>query len=373
MKRFLILIALSICMALSLGAFGCEFGGDVNLGGGNNNQDNTDDDDSGDNNDDNNNSGNDNNQDGNQAAPVVSIDGMTFTLLNGGYSLTSLTKSFETLTVPQAVNNLPVVEIGEDLLRGNKKITKVELPDTVTKISSSAFLGCTNLKNVNLGKVEKIGDSAFKNTALLSPDLSILKVLGEGCFASTKVAKITIPEGVGEIPQQAFSGCSILKTVTLPQSVDTIGAKAFMNCSLLESINLEKVYYVEEYSFQSCSRLGDVTLTNAKYIKDWAFASSGMKNITIGEKCEQVYMDAFDSCKSLQTITLQSADKFTWFFILETTGGTKYKIDQSTSYPAEWRNVWIKDPVLCRDFMSTRNHNKGCYIATGDWLSEHPM
>ena len=197
--------------------------------------------------------------------------------------------------------------------------------------------------------------------------------MGEGAFSSTKLTSVTIPNGVTEIPAQAFSTCSILKTVVLSESVQKIGSKAFMNCSLLESVNLEKVYYVEEYCFQSCAKLGAVTLTNARYVKDWAFASTGMPSIVIGENCEQVYMDAFDSCKSLQTITLQSADKFTWFFILETTGGTKYKIDQSTSYPAEWRNVWIKDPVLCRDFMSTRNHNKGCYIATYEWLSTHPM
>ena len=141
---------------------------------------------------------------------------------------------------------------------------------------------------------------------------------------------------------------------------------------MLASINLESVLYVEEYSFQSCVKLGAVTLTNAVYIKDWAFASTGIPSIVIGENCVQVYMDAFDSCKSLQSMTLGSASKFTWFFILETTGGTKYKIDDSDSYPIEWREVWIKDPVLCKDFISVRNHNPGCYIATEEWLAENP-
>ena len=417
MKKLLLTILSLICVfSLAFGMIGCDLSGSINLGGGNqnNNQndddtglggDNTDDDnnDAGDNSGEDNtdngsndntgdsgNDGNDNagdngedsgdsneddNQDNSQALPVFEQDGVTYTLDDGSYTVTACKSAMagEEINILNSFNGISVTAIGEDAFRNNKKVVTVNLPDSVTYIGVSAFNTCSKLTTINLGKVKVIDKTAFKGSALNACDLSSLVEMGEGAFYSTKLKTVVIPNGITEIPTQAFSGCSILKTVELPSSVTTIGAKAFVNCSLLAIINLENVLYIEEYCFQSCAKLGAVTLTNAVYIKDWAFASTGIPSIVIGDKCEQVYMDAFDSCKSLQTITLQSADKFTWFFILETTGGTKYKIDQSTSYPAEWRNVWIKDPVLCRDFMSTRNHNKGCYIATYEWLAEHPM
>jgi len=55
-----------------------------------------------------------------------------------------------------------VVAIADNAFKGNKKITKVIVPDTITKIGKNAFYGCTKLSTVTIGKsVKQIGNKAF--------------------------------------------------------------------------------------------------------------------------------------------------------------------------------------------------------------------
>lgn len=45
------------------------------------------------------------------------------------------------------------------------------------------------------------------------------------------LTEITIPEGVTEIPEQSFMGCSKLTRVELPDSLRSIGEDAFASCA----------------------------------------------------------------------------------------------------------------------------------------------
>ena len=82
--------------------------------------------------------------------------------------------------------------------RKNKRVRKqafcqVNIPETVTKVSSLAFSNCRNLE------------------------------------------KVTIPDSVTEIESHAFEGCSSLASIKIPDSVTQIGSCAFYGCSSLEA------------------------------------------------------------------------------------------------------------------------------------------
>ena len=65
--------------------------------------------------------------------------------------------------------------------------------------------------------VTEIGNSAFR-----------------GC---TSLTSVEIPKGVTSINFQVFSGCTSLASVTIPDSVTEIGWQAFSGCTSLTIIN----------------------------------------------------------------------------------------------------------------------------------------
>ena len=97
------------------------------------------------------------------------------------------------------------------LVRADKALTSVTIPDGVTTIGGCAFRGCSSLASVTIPDgVTSISDWAF-----------------DGC---SSLASVTIPDGVTTISYYAFDGCSSLASVTIPNSVTTIGYYAFRGC-----------------------------------------------------------------------------------------------------------------------------------------------
>ena len=115
--------------------------------------------------------------------------------------------------IPDKINGLPVVSIGDNCFK-NKKITSVYIPSTVNNIGVAAFSGCAELKNVyflsNTSTVH-IGASAFQNCK--------------------KLAVINLPTQTQTIGNNAFSNCSSLEKLTIPPAVTNIGASAFTGTS----------------------------------------------------------------------------------------------------------------------------------------------
>jgi len=53
------------------------------------------------------------------------------------------------LTIPETVNGYTVVEIGVSAFENNTTLQSINLPDTITKICTRAFAGCTSLSEMN--------------------------------------------------------------------------------------------------------------------------------------------------------------------------------------------------------------------------------
>ena len=86
-------------------------------------------------------------------------------------------------------------------------------------------------------------------------------------------SKITIPDNMKTIGEQAFYNCSYLTSVTIPDSVTSIENGAFYNCYNLQNvIGGNNVTNIGSNAFFGCSNLTNIALTsNLKSIGNSAF------------------------------------------------------------------------------------------------------
>lgn len=141
-------------------------------------------------------------------------------------------------------------------------LTEINLPDSLTTISTNCFARATALTEITLpAGITELPDSAF-----------------EGC---TALESVTIEGELTSIPYEAFSGCTKLKTFTVAEGskITSVGDSAFYNCQILKGLPLaEQLTSVGKYAFAYCYYLdldAELDLSSLDEIPDYAFCYAG--------------------------------------------------------------------------------------------------
>lgn len=121
-------------------------------------------------------------------APETSADDFTTELVDGGLSLEKYIGDDNIVVVPEKIDGLPIVSVGEFCFANNETIKGVRISDSVINIETNAFLNCANLEVVISGKnMESIGEYALsycKSLSYLELNDGI-KSLGLSCLVAT--------------------------------------------------------------------------------------------------------------------------------------------------------------------------------------------
>lgn len=187
-----------------------------------------------------------------------------------GNSAFQYCNAFKNVVIPEGVET-----IGENAFDCNS-IETVSFPESLKSIGNNAFRG--KLRNIYIPSgVESIGLNAFggfyiteytvaDNNLYYSSDDGILynkdmtTLIKYPLLKSSGVSSFTVPAGVEQIGEYAFSDC-YFGGVVLPDSLTEIGNAAFYNCDSIRSIAVpDGVTTIGDKAFTPCDILSSIRL-----------------------------------------------------------------------------------------------------------------
>lgn len=122
-----------------------------------------------------------------------------------------------------------ITTIGANAFGNLSKLKSIELPDTVTVIGDSAFMGCTH--------------AGFRTLVCPSSLVSIER----NAFNNTALKEVVLNEGLKTIKENAFYKSNKIATIVVPTSLESVGNAAFHPGAVGSTNNahkLSKVYYL---------------------------------------------------------------------------------------------------------------------------------
>ena len=258
---------------------------------------------------------------------AVSEEDFTYSLNSGNQSvkIDGYTGTDRDVVIPDEIDGLPVTIIGDQAFMG-QDITSISIPESVTSIGDSAFLGCTALTSLNIPEsLTSIADNAINQCynltkIYLQPDFGFFDLASTAMTAAYSGVDITrihfavpsgleyqpqwtdqsdpstyyigivgyegtgtevvIPSALGGLPVKsielgAFYECSSLTGITIPDGVTSIGYFAFGGCTSLTEITLPaSLTSIDSSAFNECTELAHL------YISSY-FDQNVLKNETL--------------------------------------------------------------------------------------------
>ncbi|MDR2130415.1 MAG: leucine-rich repeat protein [Odoribacteraceae bacterium] len=187
----------------------------------------------------------------------------------------------------------------------------IRVPATATAIASKSpglFESNATITSIDLNNVITLGNNAFKSCATLTrvdaPDLEITG--SEGFHGCSNLVTVNSPK-LKRIGDHAFQGCTKLETIDVSQVIEFTaqgsyqpGHRVFRLCAALESIDLSSFEgNIPFQAFQGCTRLASVNISKATSVGGTDASTTNRGQV-------------FANCDNLKTLDLQSVTILSW-------------------------------------------------------------
>ena len=128
---------------------------------------------------------------------------------------------------------------------------------------------------------------------------------------SSQIARVSLPEGLTNICDNAFYACPNLQSIVIPNTVTSIGRQAFINCTSLKQVTLSNAVETIGHSAFSSTSITSITLpSSVTSIEDYAFSyCRKLTEITIPGSVSSIGNDAFQYCEQLSKATIEEGVK----------------------------------------------------------------
>ena len=186
-------------------------------------------------------------------------------------------------------------------------LCKVELPNTVTKLTDRFFENCTSLIDVDLSNITEIGQYVFEGCYLFDPSgkMPNLITVNSYGFVYSGIRGTDFPN-LKSVGSRAFLNCYSLTNVTLPENISMISDYTFYNCVYLVSINLSNATSIGANAFYGCYNLKKIESDKITSIGNNAFYNCyDLQNVNV-PSCNSLGKNVFNYCRNLRSCTLQT-------------------------------------------------------------------
>lgn len=204
-------------------------------------------------------------------AEEVEIDGFYYTFVSKAKEATLVRPKElgEKIVIPETVKYegvlYTVVSIGNGaftMISGSTPIISVTIPPSIKNIGKNAFWRSSSLSDtpyeVHIKDLKKWCDISFGNE-VANPLTNGHRLFLNG----EEIINLNIPEGVTELKNYVFSGCSNFKSIKLPSTLTDIGYFSFYNCTGLTSVEIpSNVYKIESGAFSECKNITKVHISD---------------------------------------------------------------------------------------------------------------
>lgn len=212
--------------------------------------------------------------------------------------------SFKSVIIPEGV-----VEIEASAFSGNRQLEEITIPKSLERVADDSICRSYRTVKVNISDLKSWCKIDFGETAYGWPSRDNFSLYLNG----SQISNLTIPYGITEIKNYAFSYCDGIISVTIPDSVTNIGKYAFYRCRDLVNVSMSNNITSIGYSaFEGCTALTSVTMSeNVANLERRAFFDcSSLENIKIPESVKKIGEKAFSRCEALKYVDISSVDEW---------------------------------------------------------------
>lgn len=217
------------------------------------------------------------------------------------------------LVIPEEIDGMEVLGLGDRAFTSNYALLTVTLPSTLQLLGTYSFADCTRMMAYYVEEGNPVFES--RDGVLYAEDGTSLVRYPVG----TLPEEVSIPNGVVSIGNAAFTGCPSLARVNFPTTLQYIGKSAFSDCNALTELALPGgLTEIGEFAFNNCSNLKQVTLpATLQVIGGAAFAATAIESIDLPAGLVSVGQQAF-AATEMKEVTIPSSvtdigyDAFGW-------------------------------------------------------------